>query len=192
MVNTSSCFRRVEGTEGVIYELSSDGTYAIVKGYEGTATEVVIAKTYEGVPVTEIGDAAFYGCASLTDVYYRSTEEMWAEISIGSDNEDLISANIHFESVYTVTFVTRDPATGVLITLYTQSVVSGDLVTRPEDPFIGETYAFESWRVDRATVWNFETDVVTGDMTLQAYWTNPGSGFDEGVNGPWIDNPTIN
>ncbi len=55
-------------TEGVVYTLSSDGTYATVTGYEGTATDVVIASTYQGVPVTSIGSRAFYYCISLTGV----------------------------------------------------------------------------------------------------------------------------
>lgn len=44
-------------TEGLAYELSSDGTYAICKGI-GTATEtdIIIAKEYKGVPVTDIGN----------------------------------------------------------------------------------------------------------------------------------------
>ena len=46
--------------------------------------------------VTTIGDDAFYNCTSLTDVYYQGTEEQWKEISIGSRNECLTGAMIHF------------------------------------------------------------------------------------------------
>ena len=46
--------------------------------------------------VTSIGDMAFESCDSLTDVYYAGTEEQWNGISIGSFNEDLTSAIIHF------------------------------------------------------------------------------------------------
>jgi hypothetical protein len=46
--------------------------------------------------VTEIGESAFDGCTSLTDVYYIGTEEQWGEISIGSNNESLTDANIHY------------------------------------------------------------------------------------------------
>ncbi|HIW57912.1 MAG TPA: leucine-rich repeat protein [Firmicutes bacterium] len=48
--------------------------------------------------VTSIGDRAFYWCDSLTDVYYGGTEEQWDAISIGSDNDDLQNADIHFNS----------------------------------------------------------------------------------------------
>lgn len=46
-------------TEGVIYQISDDGTYAIVVGYSGTATNVKIAATYDGLPVRAICDRAF-------------------------------------------------------------------------------------------------------------------------------------
>ncbi len=49
--------------------------------------------------VTLIGDGAFDCCESLTDVYYSGTEEQWNEISIGSDNEYLTNATIHYNSV---------------------------------------------------------------------------------------------
>lgn len=41
-------------TDGVYYDVSSDGTYAEVIDYVGTATKVKIADTYEGLPVTSI------------------------------------------------------------------------------------------------------------------------------------------
>ncbi len=55
-------------TVGVNYELSQDGTYAVVTGYEGSDTMVVIAPLYEGVPVTEIGATAFQNHAWIVSV----------------------------------------------------------------------------------------------------------------------------
>ena len=46
--------------------------------------------------VTTIGNYAFASCTSLTDVYYGGTQAQWDAISIGSYNEDLQSATIHF------------------------------------------------------------------------------------------------
>ena len=85
------CTQALAPTEGVIYDISRDGTYAEVIGYEGAATRVSIADTYNGVPVTSIykavfsyknfittvsipdsvtsiGDSAFCDCTSLTNV----------------------------------------------------------------------------------------------------------------------------
>ena len=87
----TDCGQPLSATEGVIYGISSDGTYAEVVGYSGTATKVIISDTYEGVPVkviykeafknndkitkvlipdsvTEIGDNAFDDCESLKSV----------------------------------------------------------------------------------------------------------------------------
>ena len=55
-------------TEGVLYELSADRTYATVVGYEGTETDIVISNTYKGVPVTVICEEAFRENNSITSV----------------------------------------------------------------------------------------------------------------------------
>lgn len=55
-------------TEGWIFELSGDGASYSVSGYNGVSTEVYIPSYYEGLPVTSIGDSAFYGCDSLTSI----------------------------------------------------------------------------------------------------------------------------
>ena len=64
----SSCRYDENCTDGIVYTVSKDGTYAIVSGYEGADTDVVIAKTYNGLPVTSIGPEAFRGCSNLTSV----------------------------------------------------------------------------------------------------------------------------
>jgi hypothetical protein len=77
-------------TDGLVFTLNNAGTAYSVNGYNGSSTDVVIPATYEGLPVTNIGDAAFsygtlmsvtipdsvtsigvsafYGCSSLTSV----------------------------------------------------------------------------------------------------------------------------
>ena len=87
----SVCKELVRATKDVLYSISADGTYAEVVGYEGTATKIRIADTYQDLPVkticdnafdnndkitfviipdsiTSIGAGAFEGCASLTGV----------------------------------------------------------------------------------------------------------------------------
>ena len=46
--------------------------------------------------VTSIGDTAFVGCDSLTTVCYTGSEAEWKQIVIGSDNDDLLDAEIVF------------------------------------------------------------------------------------------------
>ena len=64
----STCNRPLNSTVGVIYDLSADGTYAEVIGYEGADTTVVIAEEYQGKPVTVIYDKAFYNNNKITSV----------------------------------------------------------------------------------------------------------------------------
>ena len=49
-----------------------------------------------GNSVTSIGRWAFDDCTSLTDVYYSGTQEQWKAITIGSDNDPLLNATIHY------------------------------------------------------------------------------------------------
>lgn len=48
--------------------------------------------------LTSIGDHAFYNCTSLANVYYDGTKEQWTHIQMGSGNDDLQKAAIHFKS----------------------------------------------------------------------------------------------
>ncbi len=62
------CQTRVAYTDGVVYQLSADRSYAIVTGYSGSNRRVRIMPEYEGVPVTHIGNAAFKDCWELFSV----------------------------------------------------------------------------------------------------------------------------
>ena len=50
-----------------------------------------------------------------------------------------------------------------------QTVKNGQFATKPKDP-VKAGYAFAGW-YNGNKVWNFDTDVVTGDVTLTARWT---------------------
>ncbi len=62
--------------------------------------------------VTNIGDYAFYLCYELTDVYYSGTEEQWNKINIGSDNDDLTKATVHYSDIQSAI---TDKDTGISI-----------------------------------------------------------------------------
>ena len=64
----SVCDMPVGATEGIIYDVSADGTYAVVAAYKGTATKIRIADTYNGLPVTTIYGKAFYQNGVITSV----------------------------------------------------------------------------------------------------------------------------
>ena len=94
----SVCNNQISASKGVVYALSSDRTYAEVIDYTASATNVLIADEYEGVPVTaigeyafsgkdistvhipdtvtEIGDCAFYQCNSLESVTFEKNSQL--------------------------------------------------------------------------------------------------------------------
>ena len=48
--------------------------------------------------VTSIGEGAFYNCSSIKNVYYAGSENDWKKVSIGTDNENLSIATIHYNT----------------------------------------------------------------------------------------------
>lgn len=52
-----------------------------------------------------------------------------------------------------------------------QTAQYGEKIVKPEDP-TREGYVFDGWYsdLDRTTLWNFDTDTVTGNQTLYAGW----------------------
>ena len=46
--------------------------------------------------VTSIGNWAFKYCTGLKDVYYTGSKDDWKAISVGSDNDNLLNATIHY------------------------------------------------------------------------------------------------
>ena len=56
-------------SEGLTYTLNSNGvSYSVTGIGTCTDTDVIIPATYEGLPVTAIGERAFSGCSSLTSI----------------------------------------------------------------------------------------------------------------------------
>jgi len=55
-------------SQGLEYRLLGDGTYGVVGVGTCADTAIVIPETYEGKPVTSIGNSAFEDCTSLTSV----------------------------------------------------------------------------------------------------------------------------
>ncbi len=62
------CGEPFPATDGVVYRLSDDGTYAIVTGYLGIDKQVRIASSYENVPVTRVEEYAFLNATGLTSI----------------------------------------------------------------------------------------------------------------------------
>ena len=55
-------------TNGIKYQLSNDGTYYTVTGYEGKDTVIVIPDSVDGIPVTRLAYKAFMGKQRITSI----------------------------------------------------------------------------------------------------------------------------
>ena len=85
--------RYPEGKSQTSYTIPNSVTsigYAAFAGCTGLAS-ITIPDS-----VTSIGGYAFCDCTGLKDVYYAGSEAQWKAISIGSDNEYLLNATIHY------------------------------------------------------------------------------------------------
>ena len=86
-------------TEGLIYEISNDGKYAKLVGYEGTATDIVIADTYEGLPVQQIYSYVFQNNDKITSVLIPDSVTVICE-SVFSGCTSLRKVNIPSSVTY--------------------------------------------------------------------------------------------
>ena len=77
-------------TSVVIPDSVTSIDYGVFWGCSSLASVVI------GDSVTSIDHNAFYECTSLQDVYYTGTETEWTNISIGSSNDYLTNATIHY------------------------------------------------------------------------------------------------
>ena len=65
---------------------------------EGAFADSAVSTITLPVSIETIGEYAFGG-SELTTVYYHGTEEQWAAITIGSENDQLMNATMHFNHV---------------------------------------------------------------------------------------------
>ena len=114
--------------------------------------------------VTSIGNSAFSLCDSLTNVYYSGSEEDWDAISIGSSNEGLTGATIHYNSTGP-----DDPGTGSEISYVAGILKSYD--SQMQELFFeyydGITEVYEYKVTDQTEVENWDT--LIGNPVLVSY-----------------------
>lgn len=100
--------------------------------------------------VTEIDTYAFFLCSSLANVYYSGTKAQWDAITIGSGNDPLTSATIHYgaaadEYTYIIKFNKgNSKATG---TMSQKAVKTGSGESLPKCAFKLTGKQFAGWKV---------------------------------------------
>ena len=71
-------------SEGLEYGINNDGqSYEVTGIGECEDSALVIPQTYNGLPVTSIGDWAFYGCYNLKSVTFEGSVAKWSAITKG-------------------------------------------------------------------------------------------------------------
>lgn len=118
--------------------------------------------------VISIGEWAFSGCTALEDVYYGGQETNWKEISIGTPNESLEKATIHYKT-YILTYNANggigapSPQTGS-----TSYIISSVKPIRKRYKFLGWS---KSSTATTATYFPGDSIDLTDDTTLYAVYT---------------------
>ena len=110
------CGQPISDTEGIIYELSDDGSYAMVVGYNGTATKIKIAESYQGVPVKEIYRDSFKHNDIITSVVIPDSVTTIGYYALS--NCDSLTSIVFGDSVTTIVhyaFADCDSLTSVII-----------------------------------------------------------------------------
>ena len=117
----SVCDNPVGSTEGIAYDISDDGTYAMVVGYNGTAKKIKFATEYKGLPVQVILQNAFNNNDNITTVVIPDSV-----ITIGDSAFwycDSLSSVVIGDSVTTIGYKAFECCTSL------SSVVIGNSVT---------------------------------------------------------------
>lgn len=137
------------------FVIVTDGTQAIIRQYNGSATELVIPSEYDGLPVTQIGDKAFYHNETLVSVYipgsvtlvgkeaFRECKAL-ASVTFGDSTGDLEIGSDAFHSYYqklTEIRFSRTPYRSLTLKgqCFRLANMSGTLVLNAETITLGQT-----------------------------------------------------
>ena len=71
--NTTFCGRPTEAWHSKLYTYTSTNGTVTITGYTGSGGDITIPSTIRGLPVTSIGDFAFYDCANLVKITIPSS-----------------------------------------------------------------------------------------------------------------------
>ena len=95
----TACDQPLAPSEGIIYDISADGTHAEVIDYTGAAKRLVIADEYEGVPVTSIAARAFYNNQIISVIMSDNIKHIGRSAFDGCHNLENISFSKNLETI---------------------------------------------------------------------------------------------
>ncbi len=127
----------VTDSQGVKYRLYSDHTYHVVGTAETYSADIIIPATYENLPVTVIGDRAFYGCSSLKSVTFEAGSKC-TTIGNRAFCTDLLLGYSELEQISipsSVTFIGEDAFYGC-INLQYNTYDNANYLGNSENPYV--------------------------------------------------------
>ncbi len=149
-------------TKNLVKSLTLEHVYSL--GVQEFTNYANLKNVYINPTLHSIGNSAFSGCNTLTDIWFDGTQSQWAAVEKGSSWKPSTTKE-HWRC--TVTFNANghgtDPASQTLWSDY-------DKATEPTPP-TATLYVFRGWFTEAECInqWDFNT-VVPGDMTLYAKW----------------------
>lgn len=152
-----------EGKITIVTEATADVTLPMLITVEDKEVEVSWETSHPNVisvtgvvarPSHDVGDIVVL----LTATLKYGGEEKIVEFEV------LVKALDHETIMYTVTFTSQDSV------LHSVSVEKGSLVTIPAPPTGVLHHTFGGWEKVDPTLWHFEVDTVTSNITLVARW----------------------
>lgn len=145
----------------------------VIKIAEGTFQNCDSLKSVTiPVGVTDIENNSFQNCKSLTDIYFKGNKTVWNKISIGTGNDNLLHATIHYGD--------EDPVQPAEVTLTFETNGGSKITPLPvaADTTVDltkyvptkEGYAFAGWYADRNLTTQVTALKLAADTTVYAKW----------------------
>ena len=120
--------------------------------------------------VTSLEAASFSNCTRLTDIYYHGTEDGWNRVSKGRNWDLNAGSKVGGCKVHCRCTVSFD-ANGHGQAPSAYKTWSNETISAPSKP-TAAGYAFTGWykEPECTNLWDFGSDLITGDTTLYAGW----------------------
>ena len=151
-----------EWNKNLVKSLTLDHVYSL--GVQEFSNHANLKNVYINPTLNSIGNSAFSGCNSLTDVWFDGTQAQWADVAKGSSwKPDATKEHWHCTVNFNANGHGTAPASQTLWSNY-------DKATVPTPP-TAAAHSFQGWFTEPECTnpWDFNT-VVPGDMMLYAKW----------------------
>ena len=147
------------------------GIFSVPNGIEeikaNAFTNTCIETLYIPKSVTSIDKTAFGSGGFLKNIYYGGTEDEWEALG-GPEVTGFTGITPHWNSTIVICKASFDSNEGTKVP--SQTVVEGGKLDESLTHTTREGYTFKGWYDENGRKWDFNNDVLTGNITLTARW----------------------